>query len=83
MGRNNSVTDEMNGVSSVTYDKLGNVTKLQGPLGGATNYTYDNMGRLTAESTTSSGTVRYTYNELNSKNTFSINAEEKLSSIVT
>ena len=57
--------DATNNVSSATYDLLGNVTRLEGPLGGATNYAYDDMGRLVSESTTSGGTKSYEYNELN------------------
>ena len=52
-------------ILTATYDLLGNVTRLAGPLGGATNYTYDDMGRLVSESTASSGTKSYEYNELN------------------
>ena len=53
--------------STAEYDKLGNVTKLAGPLGGATNYSYDEMGRLISESTSSGGTITYGYNALNIK----------------
>lgn len=53
--------------STAEYDKLGNVTKLAGPLGGATNYSYDEMGRLISESTASGGTITYGYNALNVK----------------
>ena len=66
-GQNTAVRDASNNTSTATYDLLGNVTKLAGPLGGATEYTYDGMGRLVSESTTSGGTKSYEYNELNIK----------------
>lgn len=45
MGRNTVDRDALNNTSTAEYDKLGNATKLVGPLGGATNYSYDQMGR--------------------------------------
>lgn len=59
------VRDAANNVSTASYDLLGSVTRLAGPLGSATDYTYDDMGRLTSESTVSGGTKCYEYNELN------------------
>ena len=63
-GQNTEVRDAANNVSTASYDLLGNVTHLAGPLGGATNYTFDSMSRLTSESTVSGGTKSYEYNEL-------------------
>lgn len=59
------VRDAANNVSTASYDLLGSVTRLAGPLDSATDYTYDDMGRLTSESTVSGGTKCYEYNELN------------------
>ena len=58
---NTAVKDALDNISTATYDSMGNITRLAGPLGGATNYVYDKMGRMTSKSTTSGGTVSYTY----------------------
>ena len=61
-GRVLSVTDTMQGVTSVTYDKQGNVSSLTDANGGVTEYRYDKMGQLTAEISPLGSKTSYTYN---------------------
>ncbi|MEU8240978.1 LamG-like jellyroll fold domain-containing protein [Actinoplanes missouriensis] len=46
---------------TVSYDSIGQVTKVTDPLGAETSFTYDMLGRVTKQTNPDGGAVRYTY----------------------
>ena len=62
LGRMNSVTDAMGGITKVTYDRQGNVETLTDANGGVTEYAYDSMGQMVESVSPLGNRYSYTYN---------------------
>jgi len=64
LGRRTSMTDSQ-GATNYTYDKLGRLTKVDGPVSNDTvEYTYDKLGNRLTMKDPDGKTTQYTYNAL-------------------
>ena len=59
-----SIKDAQNNTTSYQYDLLGNITRVNSPMGGSRAFTYDSKNFLVSETHPESGTTTYTHDEI-------------------
>ncbi len=59
-----SIKDAQNNTTSYEYDLLGNITRINSPMGGSRVFSYDSKNFLVSEIHPESGTTTYTHDEI-------------------
>jgi len=61
-GQTTRYTDPLGDATAMTYDGMGHLQSIQGPISGQKyTYAYDNVGRVAAATDPAGSTIRYTY----------------------